>query len=73
MLDGEKSSTNIDGVHFVPDLGGHAPKGPFDAFVGYPGVGAEDVDRAEVGAGDGDTFSDRVFIRYVTLDGEEIG
>ena len=51
MLDSKKGSADVDGVCLLPDIDGHVPDGVGGGFIGYAGVGAEDVEGAEVGYG----------------------
>ena len=58
VLDGEEGAAHVDGVGAVPELGGHVPYAVGARLVCDTGVGAEDVNGAEVGDGIGDGLRD---------------
>lgn len=58
VLDGEEGAGDVCGVGFLPEGERQLPDRVGVRFVGYPGVGDEDVDGAEVLEGVGEAGLD---------------
>lgn len=69
----EKCSANIDAVDVFPGFERHFPDVGVGLLVGDSGIGAQDVDGAEVGCGLLDCLGDGGFVGDVALGVEDVG